>query len=586
MKVMLLFPPHWTPAMPHLALPTLTAFLRERGVEVIQRDLNLEVFEALLTRRHLEQAVARLREGRWAGPGSPVGAASALPERVDWALNRGPEVAARVDDAVSVIRSPAFLDGPRGVAALLTIAEALGIASLPFYPASLELTRYVPPVPVDSSRALLRAVRERRLNVFLELFETGVIPDIEREQPQIVGISVCTMDQMLAGMTLAHLIKERGLPGHVTVGGPHITMLREQIPRVRALFDVVDSAVVFDGAEPLLRLAEALEGGRGLSAVPNLIYRDGGRVRVNPVKVRASEPAPMPDFEGLPLGRYLVPYPVLPLATSRGCYHGRCAFCNVGYGAPVGYHRFTTEAVVKQMLALHRRYGVRHIFFADEVIAPRTLREISEALESLGAPVHWCGCARLERALTGELLSRMAAGGCRMLLFGLESASPQIVQRMRKGTTPEEASRVLRESAQAGIWNHVFFFFGFPGETLDDAQETVNFVFAHRDAIHSASPGAFLLERYAAVHRSPASFGVTRIIDNRGTDLAIHFDYEVALGMGEDMAELVVQRFLDVLPVKEFGQYYVSDAHRFTYASDLYERRQPMPVWLASGGPR
>ncbi|MCL6429405.1 MAG: B12-binding domain-containing radical SAM protein [Anaerolineae bacterium] len=585
MKVMLLFPPHWTPAMPHLALPTLTAFLRERGVEVIQRDLNLEIFEALLTRRGLEQAVARLGEGQRARPGSPVGAASAPPERVDWALNRGPEVAARVDDAVRVIRSPAFLDGPRGVEALLAIGEALEIASLPFYPASLELTRFLPPAPVDSSRALLHAARDPRRNMFLELF-TGVVHDIEREQPQIVGISVCTMDQMLPAATLGHLIRERGLPCHVTVGGPHISMLREQVPRARALFDLWDSAVVFDGAEPLARLAEALEAGGDLSSVPNLIYRDGDRVRVNPVKAYAPEPALMPDFGGLPLGRYLVPFPVLPLATSRGCYHGRCAFCNVGYGAPVGYHRFTTEAVVKQMRALHRRYGVRHIFFADEVIAPHTLREMSEALEELGSPLHWCGCARLERALTGELLSRMAAGGCRMLLFGLESASRHIVQRMRKGTTPEEASRVLRESAEAGIWNHVFFFFGFPGETLDDAQETVNFVFAHRDAIHSASPGAFLLERYAPVHRSPASFGVTRIIDNRGADLAIHFDYEVALGMGEDMAELVVQRFLDVLPVKEFGQYYVSDAHRFTYASDLCERRQPMPVWLASGGPR
>lgn len=583
MKAMLLFPPHWTPALPHLALPTLTAALRKRGVQVIQRDLNLETFEALLTPAHLERCLALLRDGQRRcrqGTGATAPAA-----RAEWAFARAPEVAARIDDAVSVIRSPIFLDGPRGVAALLTIAEALEIASLPFYPASLELTRYVPPVPTDSSQALLDAVRDPRRNMFLELF-TGVVHDIEREQPQIVGISVCTMDQMLPAATLGHLIRERGLPCHVTVGGPHISMLREQIPRVPALFDLWDSAVAFDGAEPLARLAEALEAGGDLSSVPNLIYRDGDQVRVNPVKAYAPEPALMPDFGGLPLGRYLVPFPVLPLATSRGCYHGRCAFCNVGYGAPIGYHRLATETVVEQMLTLHRSYGVRHIFFADEVIAPRTLREISEALESLGAPLHWCGCARFERALTGELLRTMAAGGCRMLLFGLESASRPTVDRMRKGTTPAEVSRILRDSAQAGIWNHIFFFFGFPGETIDEAQETVNFLFAHRSAIHSASPGAFLLERYAPVHRSPARFGVTRIIEDPGRDLAIYFDYEVAAGMGEDMAELVVQRFLDVLPVKEFGQYYVSDAHRLTYASDLYERRQPMPVWLASGGPR
>ena len=61
MKVMLLFPPNWNPAMPHLALPTLTAFLRAHGVEVIQRDLNIEVFDEVLTRRHIESALTRLR---------------------------------------------------------------------------------------------------------------------------------------------------------------------------------------------------------------------------------------------------------------------------------------------------------------------------------------------------------------------------------------------------------------------------------------------------------------------------------------------------------------------------------------------
>ena len=44
----------------------------------------------------------------------------------------------------------------------------------------------------------------------------------------------------------------------------------------------------------------------------------------------------------------------------------------------------------------------------------------------------------------------------------------------------------MHESTEAGIWNHTFFFFGFPGETLEDAQETVNFLYAHKPYIHSA----------------------------------------------------------------------------------------------------
>ena len=61
MHVMLLFPPNWTPTMPHLALPTLAAFLRGHGIRVTQRDLNIEVFETILTRRYIERMLERLR---------------------------------------------------------------------------------------------------------------------------------------------------------------------------------------------------------------------------------------------------------------------------------------------------------------------------------------------------------------------------------------------------------------------------------------------------------------------------------------------------------------------------------------------
>jgi len=50
--------------MPHLALPALSFYLRSHGHDVTQRDLNLEVFETMLTRGYLQQSVARLKLGR------------------------------------------------------------------------------------------------------------------------------------------------------------------------------------------------------------------------------------------------------------------------------------------------------------------------------------------------------------------------------------------------------------------------------------------------------------------------------------------------------------------------------------------
>jgi anaerobic magnesium-protoporphyrin IX monomethyl ester cyclase len=578
MKVFLVLPPHWTPAMPHLALPVLTAYLRSRGVQVIQRDLNLETYDAVLSRAYLEQVVELLYaqfNRMWR---------RGLPAKIQRTLEQRAGIAAQVEQAKTVFRSPTFYDGEKSLAAFGVIGRALELASLPFAPARLDLLKYEPASPMDSGRSLLQAVRDPQHNMFLHLFKRIILPDIEREQPDLVGISVLTIGQMLAGMTLAHLIKQAGLQCHVTVGGPQISMLREQLPRIPALFSLIDSAIVFDGELPLLRLVEALDGESDLRGVPNLIYKAGDQILTNPASPmphkRASETEDTPDFDGLPLTRYLAPELVLPLRTAHGCYYGLCGFCNVGYGGGKGFYPLSVDQVLEQIETLRQKYGVRHIFFADEAITSRTLRLLSAQLTAQGSPIYWCGCARFERVLSKNLLETISSGGGRMLFFGLETASERMIEHMAKGTQRETMSRILKESAQAGVWNHTFYFFGFPTEMMEDAQDTIDFLYAHQASIHSASPGEFVLERYSPVHLDPARFGVRRILEKPEQDLAVHFDYEVESGIDAAMAHTIGKRLLDELPTKRFFQFYVHDVYRFLYASHLHAQGQAFPLWL------
>ncbi|MFN8446786.1 MAG: radical SAM protein [Caldilineaceae bacterium] len=581
MKVMLLFPPNWTPTMPHLALPSLSAYLRQHRVEVIQRDLNVEVFDRILTREYIKRAVQQVREVY--GIGQRPRSAQAMPPRelVQWALEAGPRLASQVEQAKAVMRSELFFDGPIGLRNFRIITECLELASLPYYPANLHLQSYEAAGPVDSSHFLWQGVRDGQHNLFISLFRELLIPDLLREAPDVVGISIPSMPQMLPGLTAAYIIKEAGLQCHVTVGGPHITMLREQLPKATKLFQLFDSAVIFDGEEPLLKLTEAVASGSDLSAVPNLIYRVRDEIRVNPRKEQEKiGNLPSPDFDGLPLDRYLAPRLALPLLTARGCYFGKCAFCNVGYGEPEAFSQLRAQQLAEQMLALHEKYGVKHIFFSDEAVTPRNLRELSKILSEQGTELTWGGCARFEKVISKDLLQEMYNAGCRMILFGLESASEAIMDHMIKGTQLPHMSRILRESGEAGIWNHTFFFFGFPGETLENAQETVNFLYAHKPYIHSAAMGTFLMERDAPAHRFPQAFGVKRIIEKAEKDLAIYFEYEVESGMDEEMANLVHDRFLESLPEKPYSQFYVSDVYRFLYACYLSEKQLPNPPWL------
>jgi hypothetical protein len=56
---MLLFPPEWVPTAPYLALPSLTAVLREAGHHVVQRDINIEMYDHFFTMEFLIWVKAR-----------------------------------------------------------------------------------------------------------------------------------------------------------------------------------------------------------------------------------------------------------------------------------------------------------------------------------------------------------------------------------------------------------------------------------------------------------------------------------------------------------------------------------------------
>jgi anaerobic magnesium-protoporphyrin IX monomethyl ester cyclase len=557
--------------MPHLALPSLAAYLRANGVEVIQRDLNAEVFDRLLSRRHLRTVVRQLeREKRRAPAHEPsLQVQHARQGAARWADQAGSRIVEQIDDAAATVRSDRFFEPAAGLDAFVTLTEGLRLASAPYAPSELRLLGYRSAYPIDASQAIRAAVQDRHFNMFRTLFQTWIIPQIRREQPDVVGISLTSADQVSAGFTLAALIKEAGIQTHVVVGGKMITCWRDQLPQAEALWEIIDSAIVWEGEVALLQLVQALKRGTDLSEVPNLMYKDGGRVRVN--GARDPEPVdtlPIPDFDGLPLDSYLTPSRVLPVWASRGCYWGRCAFCNVGYGESKRFAEQCAERVAHEMLSLAERYQTRHLFFADEALSPRMLKSLSAALIEAGADLDWCCCARFEPGLHADLLHQMRHAGCRMVLYGLESGSQRVLDRMNKGTNLSTAERILREGAQAGIWNHIFFFFGFPGETEQDARETIRFFKANRHAVHSVCTGTFLLERHAAVAADPDRYGIARLIEPRPErDLAYYYDYEVSSGISSERAEQIEAAFIDSLPDKDAPQLYFHDIYRFLYAS-------------------
>jgi anaerobic magnesium-protoporphyrin IX monomethyl ester cyclase len=588
MHIALYFPPHWTPAMPHLALPRLTAALRRDGFSLSQRDLNIEAMVRLLSRPGLQaaltQARRRHRQLEQRRPSTSKGEAWETRERehLNAVLTAADELVEDIELAKEILRSSAFFEPNENLGAMLTVLDALDLASAPYFPASVSWLGHDVPYAIDSVPGLVQAVRDPDHNIFLHMFQSLVLPQLEREAPELVGISLSSVHQVVPGLTLAAMIKAVRPQTHVTVGGKMITCWRDALPHHPELFSLFDSAVYFEGERAIVELARSLSAGSDLAKVPNLLYREDGVVKVNqPTWTDDLDVLPPADYDGLPLDAYLTPERILPIEAGRGCYWGRCAFCNLGYGQSRRHVARRGEAVAEEMSSLATRHGARHFFFVDEALSPRLLRSLSAALRERDADVHWTACVRFEEALDAALLADLYAAGCRMLMFGLEAGSQTLLDRIGKGTRLETVSRILRQSADAGIWNHVFVFFGFPGETEVQAAETIDFMTGHLPYVHSVAAGTFVLEKGSAVFERPEVFGVDNILINPEDDLAFRYDY--TLQKPEDAADpqQSLECLANTLNRRRAPKVFFDDPYNLLYASRFRDRTV---LWTESDG--
>jgi len=386
-------------------------------------------------------------------------------------------------------------------------------------------------------------VNDQQVNVYRDVFDHIVKPVLEAEKPDVVGISIVLQQQIFSTMTFCALIKQHFPDIHVTIGGNTVTRLRDVLPQ-SPLFQFFDSAVVYEGETAFLQLVEAVGAKRDLGSVPNTIYKDATGIHESALSY-AEDMAelPPPDFDGLPLEKYFVPTRILPYLATRGCYWGRCEFCDHGEGYTAGYRSKKIQDVLADIRYLKDKYGCGHFHFTDESYPPALFRKLARGLVEEKMDIFWTTHMRFEKSLIEDAVWEDAKqSGCRYLHFGYESGVERVLQLMDKATTTDIMTKHLKLTAEAGIWNHCMGFFGFPGETREEAWQSVEFLEQNKDYVHSLGFGTFDLGRHNPVAKHPERWGVTAY-KNPEWDLALDYYFTVKNGLSIEEAERVFQEF-------------------------------------------
>ena len=428
-QALLLQPPPGDITGPYPALCYLKSYAAEHGYSVRVRDLGIEALHYL---SQPERAAGMLQQARQqcdrmeALPSLDAGqqqlytlllASLASQDRPQW----------YADSLRLFQRRDAFFDYNRYKQARTGLNAFFELLSALHYPTTLTAAEYPTATMLKTMDAIL-AHQDPSLNPYIRYYEEVLFPAIAELKPALVGISMVFANQSVQALVLGRMIKARFADIHVTLGGAYLSqwVMAAGDQQVEQLLGCADSIVCGEGEQAFTDLLARVLARQDPAGLPNLVCRqadDQQLIRFQELNYTDIASQPPPDFTDLDLDAYLTPQTIIPYCISRGCYWGRCVFCQNRYGdyRMRRYQTVSVEKAVAEMSRLADQYGSHHFNFSNDVVDPVYLKKLSRAILDSDRTFIWNTDLRAEKAFDVETCRLMADAGLKTVAIGFES---------------------------------------------------------------------------------------------------------------------------------------------------------------------
>jgi hopanoid biosynthesis associated radical SAM protein HpnJ len=266
------------------------------------------------------------------------------------------------------------------------------------------------------------------------------------------------------------------------------------------------SAIDWVGRKEFDFTCKEVAEGRPLAEVAGLSFRKDGKIVHNPERELIHNMDSLPWVvdvykRDLEVKKYSIGYlkdPYLSLYTGRGC-PAQCTFCL--WPQTIGGHKYrvrSADNVAAEMAHAKKLFPqVEEFFFDDDTFTanlPRA-REIAQKLKPLG--LTWSCNSRAN--VNYDTIKLMKDCGLRLFLVGYESGNQDILNRIKKGITVEEAKKFTQACKDVGVIIHGTFILGLPVETRETIEQTIRYamdldVFSIQVSLAAPYPGTELYE--------------------------------------------------------------------------------------------
>ncbi|MBP3441183.1 MAG: hypothetical protein J6L62_00125, partial [Clostridia bacterium] len=400
MKFLFAAVPQWYPVSPYLAGALLAGQLKNAGFEAETYDFNVEFFNDILTKEYmekcLEDARSFLEDEKAMLPSADfsddINAKRVKTTQVrkkiieDYFKFDGDNIQATVDEleySMKVLKTKElFYDAEKLFKAKDVIFSALDIASLPFAPSRIMLDNFIAnSVFTYDFKDVDYQCKNADVNMFLPYFEEK-IKTLDFSEYSFIGLSITDLSQLIPGLTLARLLKKY-TDARICIGGNYIFKVEPDLKKIPQIFsEYCDYLSIGDGETAILELAEYIAGKRDIEDVHSLVYADkNGEVHTNErAPLLKLDSVSYPDFDSYDFSKYLSPETVIPVQLGKGCYWGKCTFCDFY----TGQQKFDMKSVIRavdEVEYLSKKYNSKLFTFVDEAVPPKFYNEFAKEIK-------------------------------------------------------------------------------------------------------------------------------------------------------------------------------------------------------------
>lgn len=285
---------------------------------------------------------------------------------------------------------------------------------------------------------------------------------------EVVGFS-CFKSNFDATLSIAELLKSKKSTLKVVLGGPEVT---RQFFKTDGRFNdiilqVADHLIVGEGEIPLYKY---------------LISNNTHKKIATFEQLSDLTDIPFPRYTGIYLDSYLRKN-TIPLQFSRGCIR-KCNFCS----ERLLYKNFRTRTVGSLIdeIRYHKTNNKTQYFVFYDSLINADLKKLDALcngiIEHFGS-ICWEAQIAIRNDMDQKLFEKMKQSGCYSLFVGLESASNNTLKNMNKGFTTDDALNFFNALHQVNLFFGISIIVGYPGETEQDFQNTLNFIIQHKEII-------------------------------------------------------------------------------------------------------